>query len=529
MIRFDGTLEEFDKLSVEKLQQLTELALTQKQLKEFPNKVFLCENLTLLDLSDNEIACIPASIENLINLDTLDLSNNQIKNIPLFISCLSKLITIFINKNLLQNIPSSIQNLKKLQCLDISYNLLQNFPSFLLKMNTLHSVFFIGNPLEKNPELAALLQTINVFNGSFEIGEATLELVKYLDKLYPKKTTNKKYFSLQIEKELQTPVLHYILFFKDYVKGSKKQDIHFEVERVGEDTLMLVTNGRNEVTTEEMQNYFEEYVDLTRTKMDDWVLNVDARVSRAEGDILRLKLENEIGRFKNAYKIAQLENHRLKDELDFLRKLTLNFSEKPITLNLKLPPKSIPFNPHQLLLDLQNKAIRLLERKYTKKLEDLHTDEFTDFLRDKGYNISDQSRSGRAKLRAGEVDIMVRSENGTPVSIIEAFRLDSCGSDNVVVGSHLDKLMHDYDTVGHATNFILVYAEAKRFSNLWENYVKYTGDLNSKPSYRNQHPLLSFKDTRISQKTDLKIGLAQHERNGQVVEVYHVFVNMFVD
>lgn len=503
---FEGSIEDFNKLSVEELEQLIYLYLEEQNLDEFPDKVFLCKNLETLSLNTNNISVIPSVIETLQNL----------KNLFLF-------------GNLIQEIPESIQKLEKLEGFILDNNLLKDIPPFLLEMENLKELYINRNPFQNDAILSSLKSFVLIDSDFDERGTQTLNLLRYIRNLTPKKSTkNKKYFSLQIEKELQTPILHYLLFFKDYVKGSKKKDIHFEVERVGEDTLTLVTNGRNEVTVEEMRDYFEEYVDLTRTKMDDWVLNVDAKVSRVEGDILRLKLENEVGRFKNAYKIAQLENSRLKDELGFLRRLTLNFSEKPITLDLKLPPKSASFNPQQLLLNLRDKALRLMERRYSKKLEDLHNDEFTDFLRDKEYSISDQSRSGRSKLGTGEVDILVRSENGTPVSIIEAFRLDSCGSDNTIVGSHLDKLLHNYDTAGHPTNFVLVYAEAKKFLKLWENYLAYVNDLNAKPVYRNLYPLLSFKETGISQKADLKIGLARHERNGKIVEIYHLFLNMYV-
>ena len=575
-IFWDRSIEEFNKLSIKELISLKEIVLDNQGLKVFPKKLFSCKNLEILYLRKNKISAIPSAIENLqklkslylsdnslhntpsniakitslenidisgnllqefpkelllcSNLTFLDLSKNKISTIPSAIENLQQLELFLLANNLLQDFPPSIVKLKNLEVIDISNNLFQNFPFFIIELKNLEGVYINGNPFEDNLELASLLKPLSVFESADELAKGTLSFLKYLYELIPSKNINKnkKYFSLQIEKELQTPVLHYILFFKDYVKGAKKKDIHFEVERVGEDILSLVTNGRNEVSTEEMRDYFEEYVDLTRTKMDDWVLKVDSSVSRVEGDILRLKLENEVGRFKNAYKIAQLENDRLKDELDFLRRLSLNFSQKPITLNLKLPEKSDAFNPQKLLMNLRDKAIRLLERKYTKKLEDLHNDEFTDFLRDKGYIISDQSRSGRATLMAGEVDIMVRSENGTPVSIIEAFRLDSCGPNNSIVDSHLDKLLHDYDTVGHPTNFVLVYAEAKNFLKLWENYQAYISELNQKVNFRKEYPLLNFRETGISQKADLKIGLATHERNGQLIEVYHIFVNMYV-
>lgn len=171
----------------------------------------------------------------------------------------------------------------------------------------------------------------------------------------------------------------------------------------------------------------------------------------------------------------------------------------------------------------------MLERKSSRKSEDLHNDILTDFLRNKGNQASDLMRSGRTKLgNVGEVDIMIRKKNGTPFSVIEAFRLSSCGENNKTVAEHLDKLLYDYDTAGHARNFVIVYAEARDFMRLWKNYKEYVSELNGKPAFRTDYPLISFKEkTEISDKSSIKIGLASHRREGRIVEVYHVFINMF--
>jgi len=183
---------------------------------------------------------------------------------------------------------------------------------------------------------------------------------------------------------------------------------------------------------------------------------------------------------------------------------------------------------NQLLKDIIDKLTKMLERKSTKKIEDLHTDELTDWLRDKGYIAADQTRTGISKSNAGEVDIMIRKENGTPVSIIEAFRLHSFDKTNII--SHLNKLLHNYDTAGHEKNYIIVYAENKDFYPLWRKYFSYIRNLNKQPEFKDGYPLQSFEDTKkqFSQKADIKVGLAKHEREGDIVKVYHIFTNMYV-
>ena len=182
-----------------------------------------------------------------------------------------------------------------------------------------------------------------------------------------------------------------------------------------------------------------------------------------------------------------------------------------------------------LLKDLIDKSIRMCERKYTKKIEDIHNDDFTDWLRDRGYNISDQTRSGRSLKGSGELNIMIREENGTPISIIEAFRLSSCGEENKEIVSHINKLINDYDTIGHLNNYIIVYAEAKDFSALWNNYFQYVKNINSNVYFNPSCQLNNFIDITSfhSDKSDLRIGQATHIRNDKEVNIFHIFINMF--
>ncbi|NJK96719.1 MAG: hypothetical protein HC905_18975 [Bacteroidales bacterium] len=150
-------------------------------------------------------------------------------------------------------------------------------------------------------------------------------------------------------------------------------------------------------------------------------------------------------------------------------------------------------------------------------------------MRDRGYIATDQTRSGKSNQNSGELDIMIRGENGIPVSIIEAFRLSSCGNYNKVISQHIFKLLNDYDTAGHQTNFIIVYSESKNFITNWENYFDYLEDLNNKEDFENsRYPLISFLDTKISRHTDIKIGVARHLREKETVTVYHIFINMYI-
>ena len=340
------------------------------------------------------------------------------------------------------------------------------------------------------------------------------------------------YFTLKIPKTLQTPMLQYIEFFKDYVEATKGKDIIFDVKRDIEG-LILVTNGNTNVTLPELSQYFQEYVTLTQQKSEDWVFNFEKDTMAIKADIFRLKMENEVGRLQNALKIAKLESTHLSNQLSdkqaenaFLKQLSQSLSHK---IDLLIEGRTAKIlDVDQLLLDIVDQATKMLERKHHHHLEDLHNDVLTDFLRQQGYYATDQTRSGRSKLSVGEIDIMIRKKDGTPFSILEAFRLNSCGAENKTVAEHLDKLLHDYDTAGHARNFVIIYAEASNFERLWKNYQTYVSELNEKPAFRAKYPIGSFKEkSDVSEKSSIKIGIAKHRREGSIVEVYHIFINMF--
>lgn len=182
------------------------------------------------------------------------------------------------------------------------------------------------------------------------------------------------------------------------------------------------------------------------------------------------------------------------------------------------------------LLDfILDSLINMLARKYTHKLEDLHNDILVTSLRQYGFNTSDQERAGKSENdgTAGELDIVLREKMGRPISIIEAFRLASCGPSNTVISKHINKLLNNYDTVGHKRNFIVVYSEAANFTANWNNYNDYIQCLNDKKDFSKQCPILSFEDTGtdVIDKTEIRVGRAIHTKSGRDVELLHIFAN----
>ena len=193
------------------------------------------------------------------------------------------------------------------------------------------------------------------------------------------------------------------------------------------------------------------------------------------------------------------------------------------------PDNNPMYSLDKILNDLIEVGSRVLERKFQKKIEDLLNDDIVDLLRTKGHNIADQTRSGVSSNNkgAGELDIMIRMHNGIPVTIIECFRLESCGVKNTVVSDHLIKLLLRYDTHELKRKFIVVFGEAERFDNLWTNYSNYIKNLNTNAHYGDNYPISGFTVRDDLHKfANMKVGISRHENNGETLEIVHIVLNM---
>lgn len=108
--------------NVFELLQLTELNLSNGQLKSLPKGIAKLQNLEMLDLSNNEINSLPETISHLQNLKRLYLSNNRLTNLPESISQLENLTKLHLNNNRLISLPESIIKMQNLTVLRLSRN-----------------------------------------------------------------------------------------------------------------------------------------------------------------------------------------------------------------------------------------------------------------------------------------------------------------------------------------------------------------------------------------------------------------------
>lgn len=145
------------------------------------------------------------------------------------------------------------------------------------------------------------------------LSDDELLLFRDLFVLNPKEE-NYNYFTLKIPKLLQTPMLQYIEFFKDYVKATKDKEVIFDVKR-DKAGLILITNGNTGVTLPELGKYFQEYVGLVQKDLDKWIPNFDNPKTPIEADIFRLKLQTEVSSLTSKLDIARFEANSLNKQL----------------------------------------------------------------------------------------------------------------------------------------------------------------------------------------------------------------------
>jgi hypothetical protein len=184
------------------------------------------------------------------------------------------------------------------------------------------------------------------------------------------------------------------------------------------------------------------------------------------------------------------------------------------------------FNYSVLLDDLIEIATVLQKRIHTRQIEDLYNDFYKDALAFKGYRVLDQTRAGSSdsSKTAGELDIEICNEFGIPFSILEAFRLSSLQKDIIV--THINKLLHKYDTSGHEKNVVIAYCELEKFDELVSSYELFIkNDLNTHGKFQKMHLVNSISQI-ATEKTDIRVIECKHIRENKIISVYHIMIKI---
>ncbi len=144
------------------------------------------------------------------------------------------------------------------------------------------------------------------------------------------------------------------------------------------------------------------------------------------------------------------------------------------------------------------------------------------------FRAENQSQRGDSsnKRTFGELDVSVYSKDNFPLSILEAFVINSV--EKKYIKKHLVKLSKNYDPNGLKQNFAIIYAKSENFVDFWSRYKNFV-------SKEMIHPLKLIPDgfCDITEShleiANVKIGLSIHKNNDIEVEIYHIFINCYYD
>lgn len=140
-------------------------------------------------------------------------------------------------------------------------------------------------------------------------------------------------------------------------------------------------------------------------------------------------------------------------------------------------------------------------------------------LESAGYLVKDQTRRSKTETgkSAGEIDILIQDIQYHPISIIEALNLESVNKSYII--THINKIF-TYDANGLADNYILVYANVKKFGVFYKNYMDFVKEHDFK------YPLIALKEDNVMEYTEIRKFTIVHNRNEKEVRMHHVLINL---
>ena len=191
--------------------------------------------------------------------------------------------------------------------------------------------------------------------------------------------------------------------------------------------------------------------------------------------------------------------------------------------------KTLNYNRSQekLLSDIISSAVEIQSKhRQFNNSEDQYNSFFQSLLKTHKYKCLDQPQRCESfdKKQVGELDLMIYDQDDNPLSIFEAFKIDSIKAEYIKL--HLEKLTNNYDANGLKHNYAVIYASSPNFNDFWNRYkVFIVNEVNYK--YPIENKAVEDLTLRHSQVTDIKIGMTKHIRSGVDIFVYHIFMNMY--
>ncbi|GAB3890085.1 COR domain-containing protein [Spirosoma agri] len=165
------------------------------------------------------------------------------------------------------------------------------------------------------------------------------------------------------------------------------------------------------------------------------------------------------------------------------------------------------------------------QRKLYDNKEDSRNGIIANALNNRGINAKDQTRLGSSpsKKSQGEIDIKLESSTGLPLSIFEGLNLDKL--DTKKIHSHVEKMFY-YDFNGLENNFLVIYCDSNKFSELWDKYKFAVVTANTK--YKLEGEFHDVSDL-YAYGSYIKVGKTMYKINENLNSLYHLFIDMADD
>jgi leucine-rich repeat protein SHOC2 len=148
--------------SIGNIYTLKELDITDNKLVELPDSIGNLTNLKKLSVEDNYLEYLPESIGNLLNLTHLFIGVNELLCLPESIGNLNNLAYLFLGCNSIAHIPDSFNELRNLIELDLGYNKIDYLPKSIVSISRLVEINLDANPIDDLSILQALPELIRV-------------------------------------------------------------------------------------------------------------------------------------------------------------------------------------------------------------------------------------------------------------------------------------------------------------------------------------------------------------------------------
>lgn len=306
----------------------------------------------------------------------------------------------------------------------------------------------------------------------------------------------------------------------------------------------------SEIKNQEIKNRLNEstisslFLDLVNSQFIDpyFSMNFSSLITQIEVYIEEQEVDSELYSFLLYIKdLAQDKGYKKKIEFDALEKSLIDYfpNRSSVAISETLKKVKDINNPLELLSiikDLKSPSINNfldaiisacislqgIKNYRGDAYEDDRNTYISELLSAGGYYVKDQTKWGLSPTgkSPGEIDIMVKDTKGIPFTIIEALNLKSLDTGYII--SHIDKIF-TYDTFGAENNFILVYANTKKFGAFWEKYINFVSN------HEYKYDFVSMEEVTDYPYSDVRISKARHKRNNKEIYIYHLGVNLALD